>query len=237
VTAYSYALSWESTHVDSSHFHDVSNHQNPDGTWPFSSALFVPSVLPFGKGYTLPATLQGRLSVATAVPFANTDALCSEQHGRRSLRQAAPPPRPPRLPPGPLPPPPYQACPWTSAGGKLYWSYAGSGASPATTPSVGDLRISWMDASDSIVSVIATQTPSGDANGSRTFAPYVARSGHSCYLMETGTVSAEEMILRAKARNTAATWILRFLFIFLNWAGLTVSGPATMRARQNVVGR
>lgn len=193
VTTYSYSTAWGASAVDSSAFHNSMGHTNPGGAWPFSSALFTPPVLPFGTGYTLPAALQASLGASTPVPVPDPSALCAEQQ---------------------------TPCPWTSSGGALYWSYNGGGA-PASSPNIGDLRISWKDSSDTTASVIATQAPSGDVNGSRTFSRYVAKSGHACFLLETGLVSAPDMIQRAKERNAAATWILRFLFILLNWMGLS----------------
>ena len=222
MTDYTYATGWLASPQSSASFHDPAAHQNPT-SWPFTRASFAPASLGFGN-FTLPAALQASLPANTPVPVPDPSALCAEQHRRRRLllsppRPAPQPPPTPPIPPHLAPPPTVASCPWTAAGGVLYYSSA-PGNAPATSPRVGDIRLSWTQNADTSASVIAKQVlPSSGTV--RTFSSYTAKSGHTCFLLEEGVVGAPEMIARAKARNAALTWFLRILGILLNWAALS----------------
>ena len=126
---------------------------------------------------------------------------------------------PPQGPPQPPCAPPPAACRWSvmAIGGTTYYYYT-SGWDRMGVSDVGDMRVALRSSTATAVSVLAVQQGAGA--GAPTFAPYVARSGHSCFLLDVGTASAAQMTAEALARNAAATWALRLLGFVMMWVGL-----------------
>ena len=82
------------------------------------------------------------------------------------------------------------------ADGRIYL-----GAEPSR-PSVGDYRISYELVPLGPISVIGRQAGNG-------FEPYQTRAGNQLLMVDSGTVSAQQMFDEAQASNTVLTWIVR----------------------------
>ena len=95
---------------------------------------------------------------------------------------------------------------------KLYEEGLYIGAEPAS-PQVGDVRLMFMVAKPTEVSIIAKQTGS-------TFEPYSSRAGGSIELLQLGKHSADSMIQKAQENNRVLTWILRLAGFILMLTGL-----------------
>ena len=83
----------------------------------------------------------------------------------------------------------------------------------ASTPQIGDVRVTLTKISPSDISII------GKVMGS-TFEQYVASNGRTFSRVAMGTVSAENMFAEAHSENSMLTWILRLIGIFLVVGGL-----------------
>ena len=162
-----------------------------NGAWAAESATFAPPALHAGA-LLLPPALQARLAAGPLppLPFANTTLACGGADA--------------------------SSCGWQVDGQNGLYYHAGG--SPGAAPTSGDLRVSWAASAVDAVSVIGVQSRGPDGNA--TLAPYFARSGHSCFLLEPGLLPPEAMIAAAKARNAAATWILRALGCVANFLGI-----------------
>ncbi len=194
-TRYSYTKGWSATHISSDGFHDAAFHPNPRA-WAAEPAAFAPPALHAGA-FLLPPALQARLGANAAsmapLPFANTSVACAGTPA---------------------------ACAWAPDGDAGLYYHATSFTS---SPAVGDLRVSWAFSRATAVSVIGVQVRVGDdASSEATFAPYIAKSGHSCFLLAAGLQPPEALIQAAQARNKAATWVLRILGILLNFFGIAL---------------
>ena len=84
-----------------------------------------------------------------------------------------------------------------------------------TSPQVGDIRIIFMVAKPTEVSIIAKQANS-------TFEPYISKVGGSIELLQIGTHSADSMIQKAQENNRILTWILRLVGFILMLIGLSM---------------
>ncbi len=84
-----------------------------------------------------------------------------------------------------------------------------------SSPSVGDVRITYSLLPLQAVSVVAKQT-------SGAFSPYTASNGRQILLATTGTKDAAAMFQTAQDENTMLTWGLRVLGIFLMFAGFAM---------------
>ncbi len=197
MTDYSYTREWSSSHIASDAFQDSQRHANPRGAWPAEAASFAPPALHAGA-FLLPAALQARLGGFPLAPLPFSDAAPACGAPANASR-----------PPG---------CAWSGSAGGLYYH---DGASGDVAPAIGDLRVTWAASSVTAVSFIGTQTRSA-ATGQPSLAPFYARSGHTCFLLEPGLLSPAAMIAAAKARNAALTWLLRALGCGLNWVGITL---------------
>jgi hypothetical protein len=198
VTDYSYRTAWSSTHVNSDGFHDRFGHANP-AAWAAEPTTFAPPALHAGA-FRLPRDLQARLGAGAGatpqLPFADAARACGG-----ALNDTAP-----------------AGCAWSPDGASgLYYH-----SSTLAPPSVGDLRVSWTFSDVTAVSVIGVQVRPSSGDGDVTFAPYYAKSGHTCFLLEAGLLPPEALIAAAKARNKAATWALRVVGCFLNWLGINL---------------
>lgn len=89
----------------------------------------------------------------------------------------------------------------SSANG-IYWS--ATGESTPAEPQIGDARIHFTVTKATDVSLMAQQTAS-------TLKPFQAHSGRKLSMVSLGTFTADEMIDKAEAENTAITWTLRFV--------------------------
>ena len=72
----------------------------------------------------------------------------------------------------------------------------------ATSPRIGDLRITWRVAQPEAISVIGAQAGGG-------FAPFATRAGDRLLMIEPGRQTAAEMFRDAQEDNALFTWILR----------------------------
>ncbi|WMJ73698.1 TMEM43 family protein [Cytophagaceae bacterium ABcell3] len=81
-----------------------------------------------------------------------------------------------------------------------------------SNPQVGDMKVSFQVVSPSDVSLIARQV-------SNSFEPYKAKAGGNVFMLSMGNVSAESMFDSAKSTNTTTTWLLRFVGLFIMYAG------------------
>ena len=86
------------------------------------------------------------------------------------------------------------------------------GNDPAS-PQIGDTRVTFTYVPQQVVSVIAKQTGSS-------LTGYVTSNKRTMLLVESGTVSAEEMFLHASKQVTLMAWFLRALGFVLLWMGL-----------------
>ncbi len=90
-----------------------------------------------------------------------------------------------------------------------------------SSPQVGAVRISYQIIRPMSVSAVGKQD--GDALQS-----YTAKNG-SINLLETGTVSANDMFAAAESENKLITWLLRLAGFVLMWIGLSlVMGPLSV---------
>eukprot|EP01012_Entosiphon_sulcatum_P015313 TRINITY_DN2029_c0_g1_i1.p1 TRINITY_DN2029_c0_g1~~TRINITY_DN2029_c0_g1_i1.p1 ORF type:complete len:504 (+),score=111.54 TRINITY_DN2029_c0_g1_i1:26-1513(+) len=95
--------------------------------------------------------------------------------------------------------------------------YTGNDAFPV----VGDMRLSWNAGAATSASILAKQK-----GISFTMWPSHYNSDYNVYLIEQGTVSAEDLIKHAEDANKVMTWILRFVGFLLCWIGIQlVFGP------------
>jgi flagella basal body P-ring formation protein FlgA len=83
----------------------------------------------------------------------------------------------------------------------------------ASTPDIGDVRVTLTKIMPADISIIAKVVGS-------TFEQYIAANGKSFSKVSMGTVSAENMFAAAHSSNSTMTWILRFLGVFLVVGGL-----------------
>ncbi|MCC2097547.1 MAG: TMEM43 family protein [Hyphomicrobiales bacterium] len=99
--------------------------------------------------------------------------------------------------------------------------YVGSNPS---SPSVGDVRITYSLLPLQPISVVAKQTNGG-------FSSYTASNGRSILLSTTGTKDAAAMFKSAQDANSMLTWGLRVLGIVLMFAGFSmILGPIAVFA-------
>lgn len=95
------------------------------------------------------------------------------------------------------------------ANGRIYL-----GVDPAQ-PRVGDYRVSYELVPLGPVSIIGRQA----ANG---FEPYQTQAGNQLLMVESGTVSAQQMFDDAQASNTVVTWIVRAVGLVLMIVGFAL---------------
>jgi hypothetical protein len=93
------------------------------------------------------------------------------------------------------------------SGGKFYIG------ADATTPAIGDVRITYKVVKPASVSLAAVQ--SGD-----TFIPFQAKAGDQILLVEEGNHTAAEMFQKAQDENAVMTWILRAVGFFMMFLGM-----------------
>jgi len=82
----------------------------------------------------------------------------------------------------------------------------------ASSPAVGDVRVSYSQWPSGPLSVVARQTKS-------TFEPYPAKTGE-VLLAQVGTFSAEAMFKQAEEENAMITWIIRGVGFVVIWIGI-----------------
>ncbi len=85
----------------------------------------------------------------------------------------------------------------------------------ASTPVVGDERITFQVVRPATVSIVGTQV-------GNTFEPYHAEAGDTILLVSDGTVSADGMFKEAQSENAVLTWILRGAGFLLMLIGLVL---------------
>lgn len=85
----------------------------------------------------------------------------------------------------------------------------------ATTPRIGDMRISYKVIYPHDISIVARQK--GNSFGS-----YVAKTGKSVSLLQDGIVDSVSMFASARSGNTLFTWFLRFVGFLLMYTGLSM---------------
>lgn len=83
----------------------------------------------------------------------------------------------------------------------------------ASTPALGDVRISYRVVKPATVSLAAVQTGA-------TFAPYQAKAGDQILLVQEGNHTAADMFQKAQDENAMLTWILRVVGFVLMWLGI-----------------
>lgn len=88
------------------------------------------------------------------------------------------------------------------------------GADPAS-PQIGDMRIKFTIVKPTEISVIAKQV-------NNTFAPYSTKAGGMIELLQTGSLSSDEMIQKAQESNRTLTLIVRIAGFILMFAGLSM---------------
>lgn len=79
-------------------------------------------------------------------------------------------------------------------------------------PQIGDTRVTFTYVPQQIVSVIARQTGTS-------LTSFVTSNKRAILLVETGTVSADEMFLHASKQVALMTWLLRAAGFALLWCG------------------
>jgi Transmembrane protein 43 len=84
-----------------------------------------------------------------------------------------------------------------------------------SSPSIGDLRITYQVARPASASVIARQVGDG-------FAPYATSNGETLQLVSAGTKTAAEMIQQAEEENAVLGWILRAVGVVLVFVGFAL---------------
>jgi hypothetical protein len=86
-------------------------------------------------------------------------------------------------------------------------------------PQIGDQRISYELVKLGPISVVAQQTGDG-------FTQYQTQAGDSLFMVDRGSVPAEQMFADAVAENTVVTWILRGVGLLLLAVGFGLTmGP------------
>jgi hypothetical protein len=82
-----------------------------------------------------------------------------------------------------------------------------------TSPSIGDLRVSWRVAAPEAISVVGAQINGG-------VGPYATRAGDRIFLLSPGSLPAEAMFQEAQDANSGMTWLLRLaglVVMFIGW--------------------
>ncbi len=95
---------------------------------------------------------------------------------------------------------------------------AARGTPNPTDPAIGDIRIFYYGAGETTVSVVARQ------QGDR-MAPFVGAEGVELAMLEPGRLEAAQMFADAARQNTFMTWAIRFMGLFLMFAGLRLALP------------
>lgn len=90
---------------------------------------------------------------------------------------------------------------------QIYYGYSPS------SPSVGDVRITWTKVMPGKVSIIARQK-------GNTFTSYKAKNGKTVQFLVMGTKAADEIYEGAHSANNTFKWILRFIGVMLVIGGL-----------------
>ncbi len=111
--------------------------------------------------------------------------------------------------------------------------YIAAGGTPdPTDPRIGDIRIVYYGAGETTISVVAQQ------RGDR-LVPSVGTEGVELAMLEPGRLDAAQLFAEAARRNTFMTWVLRFMGLFLLFAGmrLTLPEPAKLAGGVPVLGR
>ena len=240
-TTYTYHKRWLDHAVDSSDFQEA-GHDNPD--MPIDDETFEAEVVRLG-GFELSDDLVHRIGGEKALAFdpgesgftAPFPAQTAVVGGVIYLRPGAPTVTPdiPSKAPETAPKAPENAekTPETTAAAPENAPAApeapapesASAASPATpapnfasSPEIGDVRVSFRHVPNHVVSVVAKQ------DGSRLGA-YQTKNG-PLSLLDDGTKSAEEMFASAKSANKTIAWLLRLAgFLVMLFGVRLVLGP------------
>lgn len=90
--------------------------------------------------------------------------------------------------------------------------YIGDGTEQ--NPRIGDMKISFYEVNEALVSVISQQS-------GNTLRPYKTENESTISLLEMGDVAPESMFEAAQSRNSTMTWILRFVGFLLMFFGIS----------------
>ena len=220
IITYSYRKGWLNHPVDSSRFHDSSNHNTVLASNVEGFSVQAKNVT-FGA-YRLPDFLVSSISGSESLSVQ-----LSEEVLAKLNQQIAPPGSLPIPPPTPAPPvqgmlqfdenapigsmdgnPPQWLGMVHVNGSTVYL-----GDNPAS-PSIGDVRVSFKQTKPSNeVSIVAKLV-------GYTFERYTAANGKTVGMLVMGTKSAENMYESAHASNAMMTWLLRVGGVFLVCMGL-----------------
>lgn len=85
----------------------------------------------------------------------------------------------------------------------------------AAAPEIGDVRVSFVGANATDISVLAAQTGA-------TFAPYATSNGRTIAMVKVGVLPAATMFAEAEAANAGLTWALRVIGFLLMGFGLSM---------------
>lgn len=92
------------------------------------------------------------------------------------------------------------------------------------SPQIGDVKISFKVAKPMDVSVVSRQT-------GKTFEPYITKGSQQVELLQTGTLSADNMFETAIKANSVITWIIRVIgFVLMLFGSLLVFNPLSVLA-------
>ena len=94
-------------------------------------------------------------------------------------------------------------------------SYLFIGSGSLSSPTVGDVRISFKAVTPTTVSFYSKQK--GDS-----FEPYTTANGGTLQRLSVGTHTSKELFEAAEFENTIMTWVLRFVGFFMMWLGIVL---------------
>eukprot|EP00163_Fabomonas_tropica_P003096 TRINITY_DN1257_c0_g1_i2.p1 TRINITY_DN1257_c0_g1~~TRINITY_DN1257_c0_g1_i2.p1 ORF type:complete len:377 (+),score=77.82 TRINITY_DN1257_c0_g1_i2:532-1662(+) len=196
-TEYRYHPVWESSPIDSHHFH-VQNGQYinpPANSWPVQSSTITSSNIMLGpprkKGYSQSSDVKG-------LQYIFGSDLVYQLDNWRPLPLTA----------GKNAPSKSSLTNFEMVGNKFYLG-------DRFDPRVGDLRVSFRYVPAEPVSVIAGLE-------GHTLVPHLTRYNRHVLLLEEGNVDAQSMIAHAVASNTAWTWAGRVGLFIMMWVGVSM---------------
>ena len=109
---------------------------------------------------------------------------------------------------------------YTVQDGYLYLS------SDPSSPAIGDIRVRYTVMQPGPVSLVAQQSGSS-------FSSYQTDAGKSISMIQSGTVTAEDMFAAAQSANVVMTWVLRVVGFLLIFGGLNLLiGPLRVLAER-----
>ena len=211
-TTYTYNKKWDEDAINSDSFYETAGHTNPS-TWAYESDERVKDPITLGA-YTLTTVFIDQLNNYKSINLAEQKINVPEQYKLIADQTST--------------------SNWSVEDNNNSYLYGDSQTTTTASnekfhtsnnqiyiwtdpanPSVWDLRITFSSVKPWTVSIVWKQI-SNELNS------YTTSNWRSIALLEEWNVTAEDMFLNAQEANKAMTWILRFLWLFLMFAGFSM---------------